>query len=81
LATCFSTRNDSKDGFEFITPVKSYPENSIGLYYMTGNVGGITADFFSVNYFDEIDISKFLLNFKGSNKSSSLTKPLWTESP
>jgi formylglycine-generating enzyme required for sulfatase activity len=75
----FPTRNDSKDGFEFISPVKSYPANSIGLYDMTGNVWEITADLFNVNYYNEIDISKPLLNPKGANKSYSPSNPYQVE--
>ena len=40
----FPIKNESKDGFEFVSPVKSYPPNSIGLYDMTGNVWEITRD-------------------------------------
>ena len=75
----FPTKNESKDGFEFISPVKSYPANSIGLHDMTGNVWEITADLFNVNYYNEIDISKPLLNPKGANKSYSPSNPYQTE--
>ena len=75
----FPTRNDSKDGFEFISPVKSYPPNSIGLYDITGNVWEITSDLFNVNYYKEIDISKPLLNPKGANKSYSPSNPYQVE--
>ena len=75
----FPTKNESKDGFEFISPVKSFPPNSIGLYDMTGNVWEITADLFNVNYYNEIDISKPLLNPKGANKSYSPSNPYQAE--
>ncbi|MDP5105926.1 MAG: formylglycine-generating enzyme family protein [Polaribacter sp.] len=75
----FPTKNESKDGFEFISPVKSYPANSIGLYDMTGNVWEITADLFNVNYYNEIDISKPLLNPKGAEKSYSPSNPYQIE--
>lgn len=75
----FPTKNDSKDGFEFISPVKSYPTNSIGLYDMTGNVWEITADLFNVNYYNEIDISKPIVNPKGANKSYNQNNPYQVE--
>ena len=75
----FPTRNESKDGFEFISPVKSYPANSIGLYDMAGNVWEITSDLFNVNYYNELDISKPILNPKGAKKSYSRNNPYQTE--
>ena len=75
----FPTRNESKDGFEFISPVKSYPANSIGLYDMAGNVWEITSDLFNVDYYNELDISKPILNPKGASKSYSKSNPYQTE--
>jgi sulfatase modifying factor 1 len=75
----FPTKNESIDGFEFISPVKSYRPNSIGLYDMTGNVWEITADLFNVKHYSELDISKPLLNPKGASKSYSLDNPYQTE--
>jgi sulfatase modifying factor 1 len=75
----FPTKNDSKDGFEFISPVKSYPANSIGLYDMAGNVWEITSDLFNVNYYKEIDVSKTQLNPKGASKSYSPSNPYQLE--
>ena len=75
----FPTKNDSKDGFKFISPVKSYPANSIGLYDMTGNVWELTSDLFNVNYYKSLDISKPLLNPKGANKSYSPSNPYQKE--
>ncbi|MGK0414611.1 MAG: sulfatase modifying factor 1 [Polaribacter sp.] len=71
----FPIKNESTDGFEFISPVKSYPANSIGLYDMTGNVWEITSDLFNVNYYKELDTSKTLLNPKGALKSYSPQNP------
>ena len=75
----FPTKNESKDGFEFISPVKSYPANSIGLYDMAGNVWEITSDLFNVKYYSELDISKPILNPKGAKKSYSPSNPYQTE--
>jgi sulfatase modifying factor 1 len=75
----FPTKNESIDGFEFISPVKSYLPNSIGLYDMTGNVWEITADLFNIKYYNELDISKPLLNPKGASKSYNPANPYQTE--
>lgn len=75
----FPTKNDPKDGFEFISPVKSFPVNSIGLYDMAGNVWEITSDLFNVNYYNELDLSKPILNPKGASKSYSPNNPYQVE--
>ena len=75
----FPTKNDSKDGFEFISPVKSYPPNSIGLYDMAGNVWELTSDLFNVNHYQELDTSKPLLNPTGAKKSYSPSNPYQVE--
>lgn len=75
----FPTKNNSKDGFEFIAPIKSYPPNSIGLFDMTGNVWEITSDFFNVNYYNDITTSKPLLNPKGAEASYNPINPYQIE--
>ncbi|MDG1398587.1 MAG: formylglycine-generating enzyme family protein [Polaribacter sp.] len=75
----FPTKNEPRDGFEFISPVKSYPSNSIGLFDMAGNVWELTSDFFNVNYYQDLDISKPILNPKGANKSYSPSNPYQVE--
>jgi len=71
----FPTINDSKDGFEFISPVKSYPPNSIGLYEMTGNVWEITSDYFNVKYYRELDTSTPIENPKGATSHFNPNNP------
>jgi sulfatase modifying factor 1 len=71
----FPIKNESTDGFEFISPVQSYPANSIGLYDMTGNVWEITSDLFNVDYYKELDTSKTLLNPVGALKPYSPQNP------
>ena len=75
----FPTKNESKDGFEFISATKSYAPNSIGLYDMLGNVWELTADLFNVNHYQELDTSKPILNPKGAKKSYSPSNPYQIE--
>jgi sulfatase modifying factor 1 len=75
----FPTKNESKDGFEFISPVNSYPANSIGVYDMTGNVWELTSDLFNVNYYRQLDISQTIINPKGAEKSYSPSNPYQVE--
>lgn len=75
----FPTKNESKDGFEFIAEVKSYPPNSIGLYDMLGNVWELTSDLFNVNYYKQLDTSSPILNPKGATKSYSPNNPYQVE--
>lgn len=75
----FPIKNISKDGFEFISPVKSYPPNSIGLYDVVGNVWELTSDLFNVNYYKQLENRKPLLNPKGAKKSFSSQNPYQIE--
>ncbi|MEN8880235.1 MAG: formylglycine-generating enzyme family protein [Polaribacter sp.] len=75
----FPTKNESKDDFEFISPVKSYPPNSIGIYDMLGNVWELTSDLFNVNYYKQLDTTSPILNPKGAAKSYSPSNPYQLE--
>ena len=75
----FPTKNDSKDGFEYSSPVKSYPPNSIGIYDMTGNVWELTSDLFNANYYNQLELSKPILNPTGAKKSFSPSNPFQKE--
>ena len=75
----FPTKNKSKDGFELISPVKSYPPNSIGLHDMLGNVWEMTSDLFHVNYYKELDSSIELINPTGAKTSYSPSNPYQAE--
>lgn len=75
----FPIRNESQDGFEFVAPVKSYPPNSIGLYDMLGNVWELTSDLFNVNYYNQIDTSKDIINPKGAEVAYNPENPYQQE--
>lgn len=75
----FPNKNESKDGFAFISPVKSYSPNSIGLYDMIGNVWEITTDLFNIKYYSDLDTSEPLNNPQGASNSLNLNNPYQAE--
>ena len=75
----FPTKNDSKDGFEYSSPVKSYPPNSIGIFDMTGNVWELTSDLFNVNYYNQLDLSKPIINPRGAKIAFNPNNPYQKE--
>jgi len=75
----FPVKNLGDDGFEDLSPVKSYPPNSIGLYDMQGNVWELTSDLFDVNYYKRLDPNQVYENPKGSNKSYNPQNPYEVE--
>ena len=71
----FPIKNESKDGFEMIAPVKSFPPNSIGIFDMIGNVWEITDDLFNVNYYSELSTESELKNIKGASTCYNPSNP------
>ncbi|MCL4158271.1 UNVERIFIED_CONTAM: hypothetical protein GTU68_011549, partial [Idotea baltica] len=50
----FPVNNTLEDGYERTAPVKTYPSNGFGLYEMAGNVWELTADWYNINYYQEL---------------------------
>ncbi|WP_238320848.1 formylglycine-generating enzyme family protein [Neotamlana nanhaiensis] len=75
----FPVKNESKDGFAFIAPIKSYEPNSIGIYDMLGNVWELTSDLYNEGYYKTLDVSKPIINPKGAAKSFNPFNPYQTE--
>lgn len=75
----FPTKNDSKDGFEYSSPVKSYPPNSIGIYDLTGNVWELTSDLFNPNYYNQLELSKPIINPRGAKTAFNPNNPYQKE--
>ena len=71
----FPLKNEAKDGFEMIAPVKSFPPNSIGIFDMIGNVWEITDDLFNVNYYSELSTESELKNIKGASTCYNPSNP------
>lgn len=75
----FPVKNESLDGFELIAPTKSYTANSIGLYDMLGNVWELTSDWFNVDYYNNLDTTRPLINPSGADRSYSPDNPYQKE--
>jgi len=71
----FPVKNEAKDGFKMIAPVRSFPPNSIGIFDMIGNVWEITDDLFNVNYYSELSAESELKNIKGANTCYNPSNP------
>ncbi len=76
----FPVTNTKTDGFEGLSPVKSYAPNSLGLYDMAGNVWEFTSDWYNTNYYNEIDQQNSTIkNPTGASIAYSPTNPYLQE--
>ena len=71
----FPTTNNPLDGYKYISPVKSFPPNSIGIYDMAGNVWEMTSDNYDIDYYKTLAGKSNLLNPKGAKKSYNPDNP------
>ena len=71
----FPKMNTTEDGYENISPVKSYPPNSLGLYDMAGNVWEWTQDWYSTRYYTESLKNELLHNPKGPEEPFNPVNP------
>jgi len=63
----FNSPADCEDGYQFTSPVKSFPANAYGLYDMSGNVGEWTADCRHDSYVGAPDTAIAWLEENGGN--------------
>jgi len=75
----FPNINTNQDGFEGLSPVKSFPKNLFGLYDMAGNVWEWTQDWYDYEYYKTFNNIKLAVNPTGPNRSRNFNNPLAQE--
>jgi formylglycine-generating enzyme len=70
----FPYRNDSKDGYIIIAPVKSFAPNGYGLYDVAGNVWEWCSDLYNASYYKELE-GKTTVNPKGAASTYDPQEP------
>jgi formylglycine-generating enzyme required for sulfatase activity len=71
----FPNYNSGEDGFESLSPVRSFPSNAYGLYDMIGNVWEWTSDLYHVDYFKQLASVSVNVNPRGPDKSYDPNEP------
>jgi formylglycine-generating enzyme required for sulfatase activity len=65
----FPLSNEVLDGFAAAAPVKSFPDNSNGLYDMAGNVWEWTQDWYHTSYYARVAQQELSVNPQGPEES------------
>ncbi|MEO6134142.1 MAG: formylglycine-generating enzyme family protein [Ginsengibacter sp.] len=71
----FPLNDNGKDGYIGIAPIKQFPQNSYGLYDMTGNVWEWCSDWYRSDYYEQVSENQLLKNPKGPSDSNDPYEP------
>jgi formylglycine-generating enzyme required for sulfatase activity len=75
----FPEKNEMLDGFAAAAPVKSFPENTNGIYDMAGNVWEWTQDWYHATYYASLSRQELTVNPKGAVESYNPQNPYQPE--